>query len=737
MDCPTLTRLGIHIQGIVQGVGFRPYVYQLATALDLKGFVLNDGSGVYVEIQGEKINDFLSQLTRDLPSLASISRLEHRELPTQKNESCFVIKPSQVSEITAKIAVDTAICENCLKDLFDEKSRFYHYPFLGCSHCGSRYILINALPYDRSQTSMAAFLMCADCCTDYENPDDRRYHSELMVCPACGPMLSHTPAAIAERIKQGDIVAIKAMGGYQFVCDANNATAVQKLRQLKHRPAKPFAVMVLNTLSAAQFATLSEDAKSELKSPQRPIVVLPEAVNNSASDLSTLGMMLPSMPLHYLLFYYLNGAPQDNQWLDQVSTQVLIVTSANRRDEPIIKQDAEAVGIADMVVSHDCEIKTAVDDSVIRMIDRKKVFLRRARGFSPQVIELPHAIPETLALGGHLKSSFCITRGNEAFLSQAIGDLASPATLKFYLETMSRFLKLLNIKPQQIAHDTHPDFFTTQLASTFNLSCMAVQHHHAHLASAAVIAGLTSPAIGLALDGFGLGDDNAAWGGELMLYNTTACQRLGSLRPLPQPGGDAAVKQPWRMAASVLFALGQAKQIEQQFSHQPHSDKISMMLEKNLQAPLTSSCGRLFDAASALLGLCEVISYEGQAAMMLESKVTQPICFPGGWSIVRNELDLLPLFEKIRYCDVVEGANLFHGTLAAALVEWVKCHAEQQQIRQVLLSGGCFLNQHLTESVIMQLKQYGLEPIFPHNIMPDDGGLSLGQAWVAGMRGNL
>ncbi len=735
-----MQRLQLKIYGLVQGVGFRPYVYRLATALNLSGFIQNDPYGVHIEIQGSQCPAFLNALTKDLPPLARIEAITETEIPLKKNNASFVIQQSENGAICSKIPADTAVCNDCLQDLFDSNSSFYHYPFVHCTQCGPRYSLSWTLPYDRKHTCQAIFEPCFHCATRYNAPKDRRYHAETIACAHCGPALSHSIADMALVIVKGQILALKSLGGYQLICDARNEQALQKLRLNKARLNKPFALMVLNTASAAQRVDCNKEAIILLNSPERPIVVLdtldPSLPKLIAPGLNSLGVMLAYTPAHYLLFHSLLGSPPGHAWLQEQNNLALVVTSANNRDSPIIKENTiaeqELSTLADCIVHYDRDIHTAIDDSVVQFIAEKPAFIRRARGYVPNALLLPYAIPTTLALGAYLKNTVCVTRGNEAFVSQPVGNLNTPESIAFYHETIKHLLTLLNVKPVCIAHDKHPDFYSTHLASQFKVPAFAIQHHHAHLAACAVEYGMTKPALGLSLDGFGLGDGGESWGGELMLYHGSHYTHLGSLNPLLQPGGDAVVKQPWRMAVSALFALEKHDLALQRFGHYPQTAALLSLLENRVHSPTSSSCGRLFDAASSLLGICENADYEGQAAMLLESCVSIPTVDPNGWVLHGKHLNMLPLLDNLLSCNSVDGANLFHGTLAAALVDWVEQAAEQHGLKHVILSGGCFLNKILSNAVISGLKQKNLSPLYPRLYPPNDSGLSLGQAWLAG-----
>lgn len=735
-------RLHILITGQVQGVGFRPHIYRIANHLKLSGWIQNNGKGVTIEIQGDKLYHFISQLTVNLPPLAKIDSIQTEIIPIQ-NEVKFAIRGSEAESINTIISPDVGTCTECLKELFDPNSRYYRYPFLNCTNCGPRLTITRNLPYDRVQTSMVEFPLCEGCQKDYEDPLNRRFHAQPTACNQCGPKLSLSLMEIMQRIAAGEIVAIKGLGGYQIVCDARNKEAVIKLRQRKQRKAKPFAIMCANIKSAKTFTELSNEEEDLLTSWMRPIVLLRKSYQNTlpeeiAPSLSHLGVMLPCTPMHYLLFNHFAGSPDGCEWLVDFQSTILIVSSANPGATPLLIDDtaaqAELKNIADTIVSYNRAIVTRADDSVLRVVDSKPLFIRRARGFVPSPIKLAYDIPPTLALGGYLKNTFCITRADEAFVSQHIGDLKNKATITFFHETLNYMLNFLGVKPERIAHDLHPDFYTTHLAQEFGLPIFPIQHHHAHLASVAAEHCVDEPALGLALDGYGHGENGEAWGGELGILQGTNFQRLGCLQPLPLPGGDKAAYEPWRMAVAVLHVLGLDDLIYRRYSDQPNLGVMLEMLRKSLHCPLTTSCGRLFDAASALLGIQPISHYEGHAAMCLESLVTEPQILPEGWLIQGNRFNLLPTLEYLLGCNASEGANVFHGTLVAGLAEWLSENARRMNVTKILLSGGCFLNQVLAEGLVKALAEKNLIPLLPQALPPNDGGISLGQAWIAGRK---
>lgn len=729
-----IERLQILITGLVQGVGFRPHVYQIASLLGLTGWVQNNPSGVLIEIQGVSTITFLPKLTESHPPLARIDNIQTKNIPLLNEETDFKIIPSNLGKSRTMISPDASICSDCLHELFDPKSRYYHYPFLNCTQCGPRLTITRNLPYDRNQTSMDVFPLCTVCHDDYQNPGNRRYHAQPTACVQCGPQLSSSVDVIAQAIMDGQIVALKGLGGYQLLCDARNETAIDTLRQRKHRESKPFALMVEHMNSATFIVEVDCDEQKLLMSPARPIVLLKQRdrtlPKSIAPNLSHLGIMLPSTPLHYLLF----------NALEKLKPAILVVTSANLSGEPLIIDDGDAkenlTSIADLIVSYNRKIVTRVDDSVIRVMNQAPMLVRRARGFVPERIKLPYSIPSTLALGGHLKNTFCITRDDEAFVSQHMGSLTNKPTIAFFHESLTHWMQFLDVNIQRIACDLHPDFYTTQLAHDYHLPVITVQHHHAHLAAVLSEHHILQPALGLALDGYGYGLDGHAWGGELLLFDNIHFQRLGSLLPLPAPGGDIATREPWRMAASVLQLLNLNHHIVKRFPEQSHAPHLAHLLKTNMPMPLTSSCGRLFDAASALLGINHISSYEGQAALQLESLVTELEVLPNGWYVEDGQFNLLPTLHHLLDVNPSLGANVFHGTLIAGLTVWLAETAISISTNIIVLSGGCFLNKVLTEGLTNGLTQRGFKVYLPNRLPPNDGGLSLGQAWIAGTKGS-
>lgn len=740
MIAPPATRLRIRVRGLVQGVGFRPFVYRLATERGLTGWVRNDEQGVVMEVQGEGAEALPRLLQTSAPPLSRVDAVEVLRQPPHDDPPGFVIDAShREGRASAAIGPDAGICDACIAEICDPRERRFRYPFTSCTHCGPRYTITRALPYDRPQTSMAPFPLCADCAREYGDPNDRRFHAQPLACPRCGPKLSMPLEEIVARLRAGSIVALKGLGGFQLLCDARNDEAVAALRSRKQRDAKPFAVMVASVTAARSVVQLSPAEVALLSSWQRPIVLAHKELEGRLAEqiapgLAWLGVMLPTSPLHLLIFHEAAGRPTGIGWLEAPLDFCLVATSANPGGEPLVITDEEAKtrleGIADVIVTHDREILVRNDDSVARVIGGAPTVYRRARGYVPGAVQLPKPSPAVLALGAHQKVTACLTRGREAFVSQHIGDLDDAATFRFLEETIAHLSKTLEVEPAIVAHDLHPDFLSTRLAQSLGLPSVAVQHHHAHLAAVLAEHGRMKPTVGLALDGFGLGSDGGSWGGELMRLSGPRFTRLGHLEPLRQPGGDRAAREPWRMAAAVLHKLGRPDLIEPRFGRFGPAASLATLLDKDVAAPWTTSCGRLFDAACGLLGVKPVATYEGEAPMALESLVTRPEVLRGSWRVKDGVLDLLPLLDALTGRSPIEGANIFHGTLASALIDWAEPHVTDGVIA---LGGGCFMNQTLTELLLEGFTARGITPLIARQVPSNDGGLSLGQAWIAAL----
>lgn len=733
-------RLRLRIRGAVQGVGFRPFVHGLAERHGLSGFILNDQDGVLAEVEGAALAPFLAQLHQLRPPLSRIDQLDVTPVPREGRPG-FAIRESVGDGIgQARPVPDTAPCEACTDELFDAGSRFHLYPFVTCTQCGPRLTITRRLPYDRANTSMVGFSLCLECEADYGDPSGRRFHAETIACPACGPQLSHRVADIAATLLRGGIVALKGVGGFHLLCDAANGAAVATLRRLKHRPAKPFAVMVANMASAALVAVPTHAEQVLLSQPNCPVVLLrarPGCPVAIAPGLDRIGVMLPSAPVHHLLFHALAGQPPGSAWRQAPHPVALIATSANASGEPLIIDDAEAMdrlqGIADLIVTHDRPIVRRADDSVMRVIDGAPAIIRRSRGFVPEPIDLGQDGPAILATGGHLKATLCVTRGREAFMSQHIGDLTTAQTIRFYAETAREMQKMLGVKPEIVACDLHPDDRSTRYAETTGLPILRVQHHTAHLAAVAAEHHLRGDVLGVVLDGYGYGEDGTAWGGELLLLQGPASRRLGHLLPLKHPGGDRAAREPWRMGIAALDAIGRGAEASRLFPSVAIAGQLAAVLAADTDGPLTTSIGRLFDAAAALLGVCTHQSYEGQAAMELEALVDAPQILPSGYRIAGNVLDFRLLLSALMTPGLRanEGAALFHGTLIAGLATWIKQAAAETGHDTVALGGGCLCNRVLADGLAAALRQSGLVPLMARAVPANDGGLALGQAAIA------
>jgi hydrogenase maturation protein HypF len=755
------------VRGIVQGVGFRPFVYRLARELALTGWVRNDGHGVTLEVQGrpEVLAGLPHRLRAEAPPLARIEQVSSESIPLcAVAEAGFSILESRKGGCEAAIGPDTCVCQSCLTELFTPADRRYRYAFINCTDCGPRYTLVKRLPYDRAQTSMAKFVQCPQCLEEYTDPGHRRFHAEPNACPDCGPRLDVRDAsgrpvagdAVVEtlaRLMRGEIVAIKGIGGFHLACDARNADAVATLRERKNREGKPLAVMVAGPASLQGLAEAGEDELALLSTPERPIVLLPKAagadarLTGVAPGVMQLGVLLPYTPLHYLLFHEAAGRPEGIDWLGAPQDLVLVMTSANPHGEPLVIDNADALdglrGIADAYLLHDREIVTRCDDSVLRPLSGAEAqFIRRSRGFTPRAVWLAQDGPAVLSLGAYFKNTFCVMRGRQAFLSQHIGDLDRPSVCVALQEATSHLLRLLEVSPALIAHDLHPDFFSSRLASDLSarwqIPAVAVQHHHAHIAAVLAECQIDEPVLGLALDGVGLGDDGGAWGGELLRVDGAHFQRLGHLRMIGMPGGDRAAQEPWRMAAAALGLLGRASEIPDRFASETGASVVMQMVGQGVRLPMTSSMGRWFDAAAGLLGVSTRMNYEGQAAMLLEglAGLNGPVPPERAYAIHRTqgglELDLSPLIECMADIgDAQRGAALFHAVLIDALAEWVHQAAESTGLKRVACGGGCLMNGILSRGVRQALGERGLRMLEARAVPPGDGGLSLGQAWVA------
>jgi hydrogenase maturation protein HypF len=703
-------RRRFRVAGVVQGVGFRPFVYGLATRHGLGGFVLNDGSGVLVEAEGApaELDAFAAAIAAEAPPLARVDSVL-AETMASNGDAAFRIETSAATGRTALIPADVATCDDCLRELFDPADRRYRYPFVNCTQCGPRFTIVRGVPYDRPLTTMAGFELCSRCRREYEDPLDRRFHAEPLCCPVCGPRLSMPLGEAVALLRDGKIVAVKGLGGYHLACDARDEDAVARLRGRKHREDKPFAVM---TGDPDSLARVSGPERELLESRARPIVLLRRrddapVAPSVAPGTVWLGVMLPYTPLHHLL-------------LHDAETP-LVMTSGNVSDEPIAFEDDEARGrlgaIADAFLAHDRPIHRRCEDSVVRM----RFPIRRSRGYAPAALPLPvSADRPVVAAGAELKSTFCVARGNEAFLSPHLGDLGGEAAYRAFRTDMALYLDMLDVAPEVVAHDLHPEYLATKWALDLDAHPVGVQHHHAHAAACLAEHGETGPALALVFDGTGYGTDGTLWGGELLLCDLARFERVAFLEPVPLPGGEAAVREPWRVAAVHLERAGLPVPWERW-------DEVRAGLAVN--APLASGMGRLFDAVAAILGVRESVSYEGQAAIELEQLAGDVEAEPWPWSFGDTTQLVTDCYAHARDGMPREQvAAAFHETVAAGAA--AAC-AEAREPRTVVLSGGTFQNLRLLGSTRARLEREGFRVLTHRLVPPNDGGISYGQAAVA------
>ncbi len=757
----------IHITGIVQGVGFRPFVYNLAENLGLKGWVKNTSAGVVIEIEGESklINSFLVSLKNDIPVLARIDTLKTQPKPLEGFTSFQIIASETITSAFQPISPDISICSDCLEELLDPKDRRYRYPFINCTNCGPRFTIIEDIPYDRPNTTMAAFPMCPDCEVEYHDPRNRRFHAQPVACAKCGPRVwleskkiqinqAADPILETQRLlSEGSIVAIKGLGGFHLACDAANPNAIETLRTRKLRVDKPFALMFPDLATVAKFCFVNEIEANVLASPQCPIVILKRRPDctlpvNLAPGQDTLGVMLPYTPLHHLLF---------TQSQDFEIKQALVMTSGNMSEEPIAIDNQEALvrleTLADAFMLHNRPIKTRCDDSVMRVTrdTPNKIFpIRRSRGYAPLPIQIAWDSPPLLAVGTELKNTYCLARGSYAFISHHIGDMENFETLQSFENGIVQYESLFRIKPDLIACDLHPDYLATRYAheraSRDQIPLIQVQHHHAHITACMADNRIPSDqkVIGVAFDGTGYGEDGAIWGGEFMLASYNNYQRLGHLRYLPLPGGDTAIHHPARIALAYLWASGfewtpalpPVQALEAQ-----EKKVLRYQLENNINAIQTSSIGRLFDAVAALLGVRAKVNYEAQAAIELEALADpdESGIYPFDISCSAENIvtiDPAPLIYSIMQ-DYLTGQPLsqisarFHNTIAEVVGKIVVSMRSTCQVNTVALSGGVWQNLFLLHQTIKTLSYNGFEVLTHQQVPPNDGGVSLGQVVTA------
>ncbi|MGA9406669.1 MAG: carbamoyltransferase HypF [Bacteroidota bacterium] len=752
-------RIHIVIRGAVQGVGFRPFIYRLATELHLAGWVANSPQGVFLEAEGEKsvLDDFLLRIEKEKPRLSSIQSLDPAFLDAVGYEK-FEIRESDYSgETSAIVLPDAATCPDCLHDISDPSNRRYRYPFTNCTNCGPRFSIIESLPYDRPNTTMKSFIMCPECRKEYDDPADRRFHAQPNACPACGPHLelwdvdgrviaSHDNALreVGTAIRAGKIVAVKGIGGFQLIADARNEHAVVSLRRRKHREEKPFALMFPALDEVKCECEVSKLEERLLLSAESPIVLLnrkPEIANRKSSIASSVaprnpnfGVMLPYSPLHHLLMREL-GFP-------------VVATSGNLSDEPMCTDEHEALkrlhGVADLFLVHDREIIRHVDDSVVRIVMDRELVLRRARGYAPLPVETAMAFDAPIiAVGAHLKNSIALAKGKNVFVSQHIGDLETKEAMEAFERVNESFKNLYDAEPATVVADMHPDYRSTQFAKSLDAKVIQIQHHYAHVASCMAENHLNGSVLGVSWDGTGYGPDGTIWGGEFLLTDESSFSRVAHLRQCRLPGGDKSIREPRRTAVGLLFEIFGESLFQRLDLHPMKTFRdeelvlLRQMLTKKINSPLTSSAGRLFDAVASLTGLRDIAKFEGQAAMELEWAIGKTLTneeyvFTTSNSELPLTIDWEPMVLEILE-DVRESASpslisaKFHNTMAAMILEVARRIGE----KRVALTGGCFQNKYLLERTVRRLQDEGFRPYWHQRVPPNDGGIALGQIFAA------
>ncbi|MHA6307619.1 carbamoyltransferase HypF [Hafnia paralvei] len=764
------THKQIRVNGVVQGVGFRPFVHKIALINDLFGWVLNDSQGVLIEVQGsvENYAKFKRQLLEDKPPMASIISCVETSFETNHETAAikytsFLIKESlEKLNTTTIVPPDANVCPDCVREMFDRTNRRYLYPFINCTNCGPRFSLIEDMPYDRKNTTMVSFTMCDSCLAEYQDVADRRYHAQPNACPDCGPrawladttgqeILHPEPLAQARcMLRDGKILAVKSLGGFHLSVDATQESAIKLLRQRKRRDDKPFAIMVKDMATVRRFCEVSAEEERYLQSHQRPIVILKKRSDCSLPDAiapanPSLGVMLPSAPLHYLL-------------LDDAALPALVMTSANRSGNPIVFRNEDAVAelgqIADVFLFHNRDIHTRVDDSLVRLVPTRDgetltTFIRRSRGFAPYPVNVGQTLRPIMAVGAELKTTLALSKGEQVYLSQHIGDLKNDKAFDAHELCGKTLGHLLDIQPTAWAADMHPQFRSTRhIEESSNLPLYRVQHHHAHMASCMAENGLQGQTIGVVFDGTGYGDDGTIWGGEFLLGDYKSAHRIASLHPFGLPGGDKAVKEPYRVALSLLFETfgDDARHLPLPFLSELQADQINVlmtMLSRGINTVKTSSMGRLFDGVSALIGVRSKIEYEAQAAIELEGLLGRDLSsaeifaygFVGDQGVIR--LDYRPMIAEIVGClingsqDAAHLSRRFHATIVAATQRLCQLLSEAYNTSQFVLSGGVFMNEYLLANTYTALQNSGFRPFVQQQVPANDGGIALGQLMVA------
>ncbi len=752
--------LQVTVTGLVQGVGFRPFIYRIATKSGLTGWVQNTNENVKILVTGlsENIDSFLVSLKDETPQAALIDKISTLEIATEYFSSFNIESSHDVSDKITEISPDIAVCEDCLQDMDRPGSRL-DYAFVNCTNCGPRFTIIQDLPYDRAKTTMKSFSMCPDCHSEYENVMDRRFHAQPTACSICGPEyelftggnristnIDFIVGRVSQCIENGEVVLIKGLGGMHLACDAFNETAVKKLRDLKNREGKPFAVMYRNIESVKLYAEVNTQEEQSLISWRRPIVLLEKMIGNGRpvlaeslnAGLNLLGIMLPYMPFHYLLFRHLK-------------TSAIVLTSGNFSSEPILIDNELALqqfsSLVDVVVLHNRDIYNRTDDSVVRIIDDKERIFRRSRGYVPTPVRTALNTEGIMAFGAELTNCFCVGRGQKAFLSQHIGDLQGMETTLFYENTINQFMKLFRIKPSLLAVDMHPEYISTKTGLNYgDIPLVKVQHHHAHIAACMAEHYLDEKVIGVALDGTGYGTDGNIWGGEFLICDLNDFDRITHFDYIPLPGGDMAAEEPWRMAVSFLYKVYGADFLSFEFSFfkQIDNEKIRMiiqMIDKNINCPLTSGAGRLFDCVASLLDLVQVASFQAEGPMHLEAIVRhdcdESYSYAAG-ATIEFDKTIRGIVEDIHLgIDKATISTKFHNTIISVIFESVKTIRLNEGINKVVLSGGVFQNKYLLEGTTAILLRNNFE-VYSHATVPtNDGGIALGQLAVASKRREL
>ena len=748
-----MVRKRILTHGVVQGVGFRPFVYRLAHTLELKGFVHNLSEGVVIEIEGppRDVQVFAEKLRSEAPPLADVQDLSETEIPVVGEPDFTILHSTGEAGKFALVPPDVGTCDDCLRDFTVPENRRYGYPFTNCTNCGPRYTIIEDIPYDRAKTTISAFAMCPACQAEYDDPLNRRFHAQPNACPVCGPELelwTGHPCNVVkcndvigkaqDLLREGRILAVKGLGGFHLACDAGNDAAVRLLRDRKRRSDKAFALMAADMAVIGQFCQVSDADRVALLSPRRPIVLMPRRADAAISlavapGNTNLGFMLPYTPLHHLLIR---------------GFQALVMTSGNLSEEPIVSRDEELwklEHLADYFLVHNRDIQTRVDDSVVRTFEGRLLPVRRSRGFAPDPIDLRMPLEEILACGGELKNTFCLTKDHYAILSQHIGDMENYETLVFFRETLQHMQRFFRVSPRVVAYDLHPGYLSTKFALELpGVEKIGVQHHHAHIASCMAENGLREKVIGVAFDGTGFGTDDQIWGGEFLVCDYAAFERRAHFRYIPLAGGDSAVRQPWRSALSYLrdtFGSGSASLELPLFAAVPPASiaVVARMLAQNVNTVQTSSCGRLFDAVASILGVRQETNYEGQAAIELEATVVAGIDDAYPFEIENgapSNIDVRPAIAAlIRDLNAKTAVGVitarFHNMIAEAVVRVAKQIRRLDGLNLVCLSGGTFQNMYLLKRAVTGLRNAGFEVFWHSQVPANDGGLALGQAVIA------